>query len=316
MIDVAQSSGTAKESRAKPRRVLIVGFPRLAAPLPQLISDERWQCTFAPTGGTVASVSSDLVYQVGGGPIIYPKILAACRALGKPVIKHWVGTDVLRSVLPHVQRQYRKNAVHHWAVTPWLASELAANGIDASVVPLSVLKQSTPKPLAPPPLTLLCYAPKEKFRFYGGPLVLSLAQAHPDVRFLIVANDGAGVDHPPNVAFLGYRSDMDAIYARTHALVRFVDHDGLSYMVLEALEAGRHVLWNRPLPGVRCVTSVEALTSAIGRLREELLGGVLRPNDEGRARVTAEYLHPIVASVIRRGFEDAVSQRSSERRRA
>jgi hypothetical protein len=299
--------------QTKQRRVLIVGFARLAAPLPPLISDDRWCCTYSRSGGTVASISSDLVYQVGGGPIIYPRILAACRALGKPVIKHWVGTDVLRSVLPHVQRQYQRNAVHHWAVTPWLAAELQGNGIDASVMPLSALQNTVLQPLPPPPLTVLCYAPAQKFKFYRGPLVLSLAQSLPDVRFLVVANDGKDISPQPNVEFLGYCSDMAPVYARTHVLLRFVEHDGLSYMVLEALEAGRQVIWNCSMPGVRRVTDAGAIVTEIGMLRDQLAAGALAPNEDGRSYVQSEFLHPIVARMIRQGFENALDKRGAEK---
>ena len=306
-----------KAVRSTPRRVLVVGFRRLAQPLAARLTNDAWSCNYSESGGTLASITSDIVYQVGGGPIVYPRLLAASRAAGTPVIKHWVGTDVLRTVLPHVRKQYLANKVNHWAVTQWLADELRAAGlgIEAKVVPLSVLQQTEPKPLPPPPLTIVIYAPASKWAFYRGPLMLAIAEKFPDVRFLVVAHDGTGVTATPNVSFLGYRSDMAEIYARSHAVLRFVDHDGLSYMVMEAMEAGRHVIWDRPMRGVRLIADVPGIEREIAALDRELRAGVLEQNEEGRAYTRATYLDSLVADQIRQEFE-AVSDAGARKRRA
>jgi hypothetical protein len=305
-----------KAVKSPPRRVLVVGFSRLAQPLAARLTNDAWSCNYSESGGTLASITSDIVYQVGGGPIVYPRLLAASRAAGTPVIKHWVGTDVLRTVLPHVRKQYLTNKVNHWAVTQWLADELRAAdlGIEAKVVPLSVLQRTEPMPFPPPPLTIVVYAPANKWAFYRGRLILAIAEKFPDVRFLIVANDGSGLTAAPNVAFLGYRSDMGEIYRRSHALLRFVDHDGLSYMVMEAMEAGRHVIWDRPMPSVRLIADVPGIEREIETLDRELRAGVLAENEEGRAYTRATFLHTLVADQIRGEFEAVVEAGTRKRR--
>jgi hypothetical protein len=289
------------------RRALIVGFDRLASPLAVLLSDERWECRYSRVGGTLASLSTDLVFQVGGGPTVFPRILAACQFFGKPLIKLWVGTDVTRLANPKILEPYRRNSVYHWAVAPWLAEELKQYGIDSRVVPLSKLERTQTQPLPPPPLTLISYTPDKKFDFYGGPLMLELAKRFADVRFMAVACEGTGIAAPPNVEFLGYRSDMQAIYAHTHALVRHVRHDGLSYMVLEALEAGRHVVWDRPMPGVRVAHTKQDVADEVERLRSACIDGRLSVNQEGITFARSTYLGSMVSAQIRDGFDSVIA---------
>src|SRR5690348_2779696 len=192
------------------------------------------------------------VYQHGGGPFVPPRIMAACRFLDRPIIKHWLGSDVMRANDPLVQAQNATGQIVHWANSPWLAAELAQAGITAQTVS-NLGTDGTMLPIPPGPLTVLAFLPS--FEFYGGRDVLALARALPDVRFLVVANDGRHLPHEPNVEYLGYRDDMRAVYDRCHLLLRMPEHDGKSRMVCEALAYGRHVIWNYPFVGSRLATS-------------------------------------------------------------
>jgi hypothetical protein len=71
----------------------------------------------------------------------------------KPVVMHWVGTDILKTLDAHAQgrlSQRFSQACIHWTGVPWIAEELASIGIQAQVVPLT----SAAFPARFPPLPL------------------------------------------------------------------------------------------------------------------------------------------------------------------
>ena len=77
-------------------------------------------------------------------------------------------------------------------------------------------------------------------------------------------------------------TDMDALYAETTVLVRLTSHDGTSFMVLEALSRGRHVIWTYPMTGVIQASGFEAVSGALRELIARQAAGRLGLNDEGR----------------------------------
>ena len=109
-----------------------------------------------------------------GGAVVPERVFAACRFFNRPIIKHWVGTDVLRAALPLVPAQHATGQIVHWANAPWLAAELARVGISAHVVP-NTYTEGTVLPMPPAPLTVLTYLPQ--FEFYGGPQVIAIARS-------------------------------------------------------------------------------------------------------------------------------------------
>jgi hypothetical protein len=285
--------------RAKRRStVLMLGFRRLAQPFVNRLADEELAFLY----GRMAALRvpfCDLVYQIGGGPVVSPRVFGVCKALQRRVVKHWIGSDVLRAREALVQEQNATGLVEHWAVAAHLVDELAEAGITASVVPLSVVDTVAPTPLPPPPLTILSYLPTRKFDFYNGATVLSLASRFPDVRFLIVGDDGANRDASKNVVFLGYQHQMDLIYARSHALLRLPRHDGLSYMVLEALNHGRQVIWNLPFEAALIGRTENEVACHIRELRAALATGTLEFNSGGRDVVHATYSGSRIRDIIR-----------------
>ena len=287
------------EDRVRRRStVLVVGFPRLAEPFVDRLADRDLAFLY----GRVPALRvpfCDMVYQIGGGPVVNPRLFSVCRALQRKVVKHWVGSDVLRAREPLVHEQHATGLVEHWAVAGHLVDELAEAGIPATPVPLSVVDAVTPTPLPPSPLTVLSYLPTRKFDFYNGATVLSLASRFPDVHFLVVGSDGADRSATKNVEFLGYQREMDAIYARSHVLLRLPRHDGLSYMVLEALNHGRHVIWNLPFESARMGRTENELACHIRELRAALAAGTLAFNARGQEVVHATYSGTHVRDMIR-----------------
>jgi hypothetical protein len=199
-----------------------------------------------------------------------------------------------------VIEQHATGLVEDWAVSAKLVEELRHAGIAAKQFPLSALSAVDMRPMPPEPLTVLAYLPSVKFDFYGGEVVLSLAERFADVRFLVVGSDGAGRVAPSNVTFLGHQSDMDAIYARSHVLLRLPQHDGLSFMVLEALNHGREVIWNHPFEASRFAQTENEAAAQLRELRTRLRMGELSSNVLGREYVISRYSGAGARVAIRR----------------
>jgi hypothetical protein len=201
----------------------------------------------------------------------------------------------------------------HWTEVPWTAEELARIGVDARVVPLA--SPLAPNQLAPLParFTVMTYLPEQRWEFYGGPNVLRLAREMPDVQFVVLASSPDSEwcrreSAPANMAMLGFRDDVSRLYDETTVLVRMTQHDGLSFMVLEALAHGRHVVWSYPLGPLVATRSYGELHAEIMRLRTLHQEGRLEINREGAAWVRQEYAPAVVAAGIREEISDVISK--------
>lgn len=284
------SDKVARRAAARsPLRVLVVGFPRLAGHIAELLTGPDIQARYVHRRAMLSIPFVDAVYQVGGGPIVRRRLINACRLFGRTTIKHWVGSDVMRLHEDKVRRQIDLGFVHNFVVAPWLGEELRQAGVSADIVPLSPIGDEPELPLPDGQFTVLSYLPDHKFEFYGGPAVYAAAAALPDVRFIVVGGDGAVHPAPPNVTMLGTIDDMSSIYARTHVLLRFPQHDGLSYMVLEALNCGRHVVWTHPIATGRVARTSDEVVLRVRELRDAFAAGTLAVNDAGRQHVRKTY---------------------------
>jgi len=65
--------------------------------------------------------------------------------------------------------------------------------------------------------------------------------------------------------------------------VRLTSHDGMPFMVLEALSRGRHVIYTYVLPGVVHARGFEVVCEALRDLRDRHDRGELALNREGIA---------------------------------
>jgi hypothetical protein len=227
-------------------------------------------------------------------------------ARGQRRIFFWIGTDVQQTVAAIRAGEIRKNVYEsvkreeHLADAPWLATELASVGIDARVIPIFAgrLRNVEPPPL-PDRFTVLTYLPDARHEFYGSSMILAAACALPEVEFLVVGGHGMWMTQSlPNLTFLGWREDLGQFYARSSAVVRMVEHDGMSGMVAEALSFGRHVIYSYPMPHCHTVQfgDVERLVKTLSSLEGRSVNAegwryaIAEFNQATTARSLAEYL--------------------------
>jgi hypothetical protein len=299
-------AGRRELSRKKPA-ALVCGIPLFASRAAALLRSAGWNAflssdqsgysrwltrlKFART--LLSTPFVGVIYQLGG-PTVSSRLLGACRLFKRRIVLHWLGSDVLQTADPTVRaqvaRQHDSGLITDWACAPWLVDELAPVGVRAQVVAPNFVGKATSQPLpSSAPLTVLVYLPDERFDFYGGQMVLALADRLRGMRFIVVGGKGKRVSYPENMTFLGWQPDMNRVYDNCHVLLRIAQHDGLSNMVVEALNHGRHVIWNYKYPGAVFACTKEDVVRELLSLQERLRTRSLSLNWEGRAQVQDEF---------------------------
>ena len=198
--------------------------------------------------------------------------LATAVAMDVPIVRWWVGTDVLNAisrpeVRAHAQRLNRIVSANV-AVAPHLVDELATIGIEARFVP-SVLDPDFVQPgivrwgttLRP----LLIYLPDSRKAFYRIDLLEPVIASNPDLEFIVVADQTHALAIYPNVESLGWVTDMRALYDRAGCVLRLTAHDGLPRMLMEALLHGLYAIYSWPLEGCWQARTPEETAFALAR---------------------------------------------------
>jgi len=213
--------------------------------------------------------------------------LATAVAMDVPIVRWWVGSDVLNAttrpeVRAHAQRVDGIVSAN-LAVAPHLVDELASIGIHARFVP-SVLDPA----LIPPTIVrwgkqvrpIMIYMPGGRKEFYRIDLVERVIASNPDLEFIVVADHTHALALYPNVESLGWVTDMRAQYNRAGCVLRMTAHDGLPRMLMEALLRGLYAIYSWPLEGCWQARTPEEVGSALARYRQ-----MREPNMDGREAV-------------------------------
>jgi len=200
------------------------------------------------------------------------KIWLIAKLLRKKTVCHWIGTDVLAALKNNKLRLAAKSSDRfidiNLAGSPGLVDELKSIGIDALWMPLVPKALGEQVPPLPRSFTVLSYIPDARSDFSGASIVCQLAEALRDINFMIVGGKGAGMDYPSNVTCLGWQENMDKVYECASVLLRIIEHDGLSLMVLEALAKGRQVIWSQPFPHCYYAQDFTAAKAALLSIRK------------------------------------------------
>jgi hypothetical protein len=300
----------------RPLKVLLTGNSyfgvilkrQLVAHSCSVLSDNRTRSLLLP----MLWAKPKIIYQISG-PRVSEKLRLFCKLLGIKIVVHWLGSDVSDAIRLGLLSSMRGDStLAHWADAPWLVDELRESGLNADLMPLFAIEDDLVLPFPSGRLTVLSYLPDQRFRFYGGDLLLSVASRFPDVHFLVVGGSGEGVNHPPNFEFLGWLKDLRPIYARVHALLRVTEHDGFSFMVGEALSHSRHVIWNHSCPYVLSASSQSEIEACLRRLEALNESGSLVPNNDGRRYIREVFSAARVSRRIYDGLRTVAANRAIE----
>lgn len=306
----------------RPTRVLVHGLAHFAQRFPSMLQSDGWDIRSYDLRRLSSLISMtrylqrcDLAFS-WTGRITMGKFLFMSRLLRKKkMVLFWCGSDVL---FAQNQLAQRKNVDPwiaekvHWAGAPWLAEEVRLMGLPCEYVPITWVRpvvQATPLPQK---FSVLCYAPTtDRFELYGIDQVLEVARSMPAVGFTLVGLlPGQKLSVPDNVHLHEWTADMTRFYQNATVVWRPTRHDGMSFMALEALAHGRHVIWSYPSPGV--VQSREANTAriALQRLLDLHRDGRLALNQEGSDFVKKNFSPDIIRNGMLAGWRKIIESPS------
>jgi hypothetical protein len=235
----------------------------------------------------------DLAY-TWGGRIDLGKFLWGARLTGvHKLVMLWSGSDALWAQKDAVDGKMHPWVMTktHWAVSPWIAEEVRSVGLHCEYVQASFVQRVREPAALPEQFSVMAYIPsKEKTELYGWDQILTVARAFPSVEFKIVGlQKRETLEAPRNVRVQGWTNDIASVLQQSTVLWRPVQHDGLSFMVLEALAQGRHVLYSYPLRGCVQVRNAEAAIRELNRLASLHNSRMLGLNSAGLEAVDQEY---------------------------
>ena len=309
----------------RPFRVVLHGLPYFCEKLRDLVKSEEWEVRFR-ANMTLAGLAAhaedvqwcDLAY-TWGGRVTMGKFLWVARLFGKKkIVILWSGSDVL-----YAKNEYSAGRMSswvaekvHWAVSPWVAEEVRSMGLPCEYVQASFVPPVASPPPLPTKFSVLIYvASVEKRDLYGWDRMVEVADKLRSIEFnLIGLEQGQVLKGPPNIK-VHNRVDIAPFFERASVIYRPVRHDGLSFMVLEALARGRHVLYSYPLPGCIHVTSVEMACKELQKLQALHDCHALGLNSAGIEVISRDY-HPdkVQADLLRRWKEVLVAPAGTSRK--
>ena len=208
--------------------------------------------------------------------------LLALTAVGTPIIRWWVGTNVLRAVNEQDTRvaalRFSRVVADNVAVSGHLGTELRGIGMSSRTIGIpGRLAPAGPQPWeAGLSRAILVYLPEHLEDFYGGRLLDQLVSKRKDTVFYLLANSGKRYAGCGNVVPLDWTADMMGVYRKVGCLLRITEHDGLPRMIQEALMLGKYVIYSWPLDGCFLATDLAevhtALSEVAGKTEANLAG--------------------------------------------
>jgi hypothetical protein len=288
-------------------RVLILGLPYFGELLADELARIGWDARFqhhpgrSPRGWARvirALIHADILYLIGSRADRYSAQDLLFRIWRRPVIIHWVGTDVLIATEELAKGPLARSVVSkpaHWCDAPWLVTELERLGVRAEYVPLPVNGLAEAAPPLPDPVRVLLYLPVDPFdrQVFDMETILRLPAALPGLEFVLIPSPPETLPGPlpPNLTARAWVDDMDALYRAVAVYVRLTSHDGMPFTVLEALSRGRHVIFPWTLPGVTVAKGFEATVAALRGFAERAGRDELELNEAGIAWVREQFAH-------------------------
>lgn len=307
---------------SRPRRVVIHGLPYFCAKLTAILKGEDWDIRhhfYNPSG--LLRFSSDLcrcdLAFTWGGRISMGKFLWVARRLRKKnVVILWCGSDLL-----YAREEFAAGKMDswvaervHWAASPTLAEEVRSMGLSCEYVQVSFVEPLSSPPALPGKFSVLVYVPTlERASLYGLDRILEVADALRCVDFKLVGlRQGETLKGPPNLKIYSRVNALALHIERATVIWRPVRHDaGISFMVLEALAHGRHVLYSYPFSGCIQVTAATAARRELERLLNLHDSKALSLNDEGIRTIAQEFTPARVRSNLFRRWAEIIDTNSS-----
>ena len=224
------------------------------------------------------------------------RFLWAARCLGtKNVVILWCGSDVLYAQEELAAGKKIDSWVAekiHWAASPALAHEVRSMGLSCDYVQVSFVQSLPLTASLPAKFSVLVYVPTiKRANLYGLDRILEVADALRCMEFTLVGlQHGETVKGPPNLKVHNRVEDLSSYIEKASVVWRPVRHDaGISFLVLEALAQGRHVLYSYPFSNCIHVTTVDGARCELERLLNLHDSEGLHLNEAGIRTIAQEF---------------------------
>lgn len=260
-------------------RVIFISYPHFAKEAPHLLEGKasiEWidladwrKMTLLQRLGR--AVKADVVHYFVGRVKLLEILIFRC--VGKRVVLHFVGTDLLSLQSSGSRKKREARIVQRFASVVAdgqnLVDELSQLGIAAQLLPFVTSNVNEDRSSLywenGPPWKFVSYIPAKARDFYGFDTVIEAARRFPVFEFLILhmKKEDCSQPLPPNVKLLGRVENVGEILKSCHALIRITEHDGMPMMVVEALSCGRYVVFSGTFPCCRQAGNIDEVVQSI-----------------------------------------------------
>lgn len=281
-------------------RILLHGLVYFCRKFPALLASPGWEFRHYDPNRISELLPSaaylqrcDLAYS-WGGRLTLGKFLSVAKILRKAnLVMFWCGSDTL-DARPDFEAGRTDPWIAekiHWAGSPWLADEVRAMGLPCEYVPSTWVDVPAEIPPMPKKFSVLAHLPSAtRVELYGIDHVFEVARRMPDVEFNVVGIlPGEILTGPANVKIHGRVPSMNPFFREASVVWRPARHDGLSFVALEALGHGRHVLWSYPFPETTVAKDATAGYVEIQRLYDLHQQGNLEVNHAGADYIASNF---------------------------
>ena len=235
--------------------------------------------------------------------------LLLIKIFRKKVICHWIGTDVLIAMKkPRRTRFLQKFINLNLSGSLLLKQELESIGIlsiEEHII-LDDINYEIEK--APEKHRVLVYLPTNNIEFYGGKYIEKLAIDFSNIEFYIVANENEkrfkGYNNIMNFGKVSLEK-MEEIYKSISILIRLVEHDGLSLMLMEALVKGKEVIYSYDFPDTYKSNNYDDLKQIFQKIIE------VKPklNEEGAKYIKENFSRKKYINNLKKYFKELIGEK-------
>lgn len=212
--------------------------------------------------------------------------ISFAHRLGKKAALFWLGSDVDNLTHGRLSPRGLDKADIHFAHSEGNVKELARFGLRAECM---VMPTRLSKGVAKMPdhHSVLLSIPDSRREFYGYRDLMRLVDDYPDVEFHVVRSETPDFYRRPNIVFEGMldRDQMDELFNRVSISVRWPEHDGTSFVLIESAFKGKYIISKNYFPCGIVTNTYEGLCEAM----DLVLGLPLEPCMENREYALANF---------------------------
>ena len=207
-------------------------------------------------------LNNDILYVISGK---MGMLMIIAKLLGKRIIIHWVGTDLLKFHKSNLLTKilYRTIPTKHIFVSQSLMKEFPHN---RNVFLFPIFRQY---PLVKTDFKIkkeiLTYIPENREDFYYGQFITDFFKKKKSYNLHVIGNSGTSFKKNNNIKFYGWIDErkINKLINKCSIYIRFVKHDGFPKLVVDNLYNYNFVIYNKPFPYTINCTPEESILNDV-----------------------------------------------------